>query len=105
MADKPHLDSGGLLLANAYALISRSRPGGFGLSAIPPAAIWEWLDRNSVADRFVRKHFEDVMIAVDNITLRRASKKASASPPKPEAPKPSKPAKSSASGRRRRIAP
>lgn len=115
MASKPKLDDGGFVLANAYSVLSRCRPGGFGLTAIDPRAIWEWLDRNGVREPIVRQHFEAVIIAIDNITLRRASKKQKGGGPsaeKPEKPtkpgRPEKPApvpKSPAPSRRRKVKP
>lgn len=46
------------------------------MAAIDLRAIWEWADRNGIRDPFVRQHFEAVIIATDNITLRRVSKSA-----------------------------
>lgn len=98
LAAQPYLDAGGFALANAYAQLSRCRPGGFGLCPIDMRAVWEWADRNWITDRFVRKHFEEVILATDARTLGRVNSKSSAKSP-PAGPK------SPARGKRRRITP
>lgn len=104
LASKPELDAGGFVLARAYALLSTERSNGFGLGPIRISKVWEWLDRKGIRDPYIRTHVEDVITAIDAITLRRANKKPSSgkghdAASEPPTPKP----KSSASKRSRRM--
>jgi hypothetical protein len=71
---EPEMDRGTYEFARAYALLSSERSSGMGVGPIHIRAIWEWLDRAGIQSPLIRRHAENVITAVDGLTLRRANR-------------------------------
>jgi transposase InsO family protein len=77
---EPKLDHGTYEFARAYALLSSERSNGMGIGPIRIRAIWEWLDRAGIQSPLIRRHAENVIMAVDGLTLRKSNRPQSAAP-------------------------
>jgi hypothetical protein len=92
-----------MMLARAYVQLSTCRQSGMGLGPIPATAVWKWQGRNGIRDPFVCRHVEDVIAAIDVITLRRANKPSSPAAKKEAKETPSNSPKSPERPGRKRI--
>jgi hypothetical protein len=54
-----------------FSKLSTERQLGMSAGPIPIRIIWEWLDREGVADRALRDHLETVLMLVDALYSKR----------------------------------
>lgn len=80
------LDRGSAEVARAFKQLSTERQMGFGIGPIPIRAIWEWLDREQVDDKLLRRYLETLMMAIDARVCRRLQAQSKANRPSRDAP-------------------
>ena len=76
-------------MAHAFQKLSTERQIGMGIGPIPIRAVWDWEQREGIADPLMRDFVEAILMGVDALVCKRMRAESEVKrPAKPEANRP-----------------